>query len=76
MWQRNEELEWITHTFKKQQDETAKEIAELRKELKEQKEININLEAYRRRESISFRNIREDENKVSGDIIQKLYKTK
>ena len=72
----NEELEWIIHTLKRQQDETAKEIAELRKELKEQKEININLEAYRRRESIIFRNIREDENKVSGDIIQKLYKTK
>ena len=62
--------------LKKATGETAKEIAELRKELKEQKEININLEAYRRRESIIFRNIREDENKVSGDIIQKLYKTK
>ena len=38
MWQRKEEQEGIIHTFKKQQGEAAKEIAELRKELKEQKE--------------------------------------
>ena len=36
LWTRNEEQEDKLHTFEKQQDETEKEIAELKEKLKEQ----------------------------------------
>ena len=74
LWTRNEKQEDKLHTFEKQQDETEKEIAELKEKLKEQKQRNINLEAYTRRENLIFRNIPEGENEDTGEIIRKIVK--
>ena len=74
LWTGNEEQEDKLYTFEKQQDETEKEIAELKEKLKEQKQRNINLEAYTRSENLIFRNIPEGENEDTGEIIRKIVK--
>ena len=46
----------------------------MKEKLKEQKQRNINLEAYTGRENFIFRNIPEGENEDTGEIIRKIVK--